>query len=923
MSTLPITSAFNDGFIEEAFEAYRRDPDSVDESWRQFFRMAERLAGAGGNGASDPAFLRKVAGAGSLSQAIRAYGHFAARIDPLGSPPLGAAELSPEFHGLLESDLANIPGSALGFDEPVAADGIARLRSLYTSSIGYEYEHIEEEAERDWFRRVIEQGEMRHELGAEEKKALLRRLTKVDGLERFIGRAYQGHKRFSIEGTDALVPMIHTAIERAGAGGTRQVVIGMAHRGRINVLAHILGKPYASIFAEFDGKHAMGNAASGTGDVKYHLGAETERTLATGETMRVLLLPNPSHLEVVNPVLEGVARALQRVAGAEPGTRDERQVLPVLVHGDAAFPGEGVVAETLNLAGLEGFRTGGTLHIIANNQVGFTTNPRAGRSTYYASDLAKGFDIPVLHVNADDAEACALAVLLAIAYRERFGRDFLIDLVGYRRHGHNETDEPFFTQPLLYSTIRKHPTARELWGARLVEEGLLTAEDVKAVDTEIQAEFDRIHGELASGRMHPREYLPGDISEAPPIPDCDTSVPGERLLAVNERLLAWPGDFSPMPKLARQLERRRAAFGEGGAIGIDWGHAEALAWGSLLTQGTSVRITGQDVERGTFSHRQAVLHDMKDGRTYTPLQHIPNATGGFEIYNSPLSETAVMGFEYGFSVAAPDALVLWEAQFGDFVNVAQPIIDQYLAADRAKWGLDSGLVLLLPHGYEGQGPEHSSARLERFLQACAEGNLRVAYPSTPAQYFHILRRQAICADRRPLVLMQPKSLLRLPQAASHLRDLTDTRFRRVLDDPHAESRRADVRRLVFCSGKIYYDLMAHEPGGHVAVARVEELYPWPNAELTAVVDGYASVEEVVWAQEEPRNMGAWTFVAPRLRGVIGNEMPLRYIGRPERASPAEGAKADHDEMQASIIAEVLEAMPRAGGEKRRPARATR
>ncbi len=922
MSNLPITSAFNDGLVEEAYESYRRNPESVDESWRQFFRMAERIGGGTAAAPSaDVSYLRKVAGAASLTQAIRAYGHFAVQIDPLGSPPLGAAELTPQFHGILESDLEAIPGEALGLGDGSATEEVARLRELYQSRIGFEFEHIEEEAERDWFRHVIEQGEMRRALTADEKQRVLRRLSQVDGLERFIGRAYQGHKRFSIEGTDMLVPMLDTALAGAGAAGARQIVIGMAHRGRINVLAHILDKPYASIFSEFEGKHAMGNAASGTGDVKYHLGAETTRTLDGGETMRILLAPNPSHLEVVNPVLEGMARALQRVPGAAPGTRDERSVLPILIHGDAAFPGEGVVAETLNLAGLAGYRTGGTLHIIVNNQVGFTTDPYEGRSTHYASDLAKGFDIPIVHVNADDPESCLMAVLLAVAYRERFGRDFLIDLVGYRRHGHNETDEPSFTQPRLYARIREHPTVRQVWGARLVEEGVITDEDVKAIDNEAQGEFERIHGEVTAGTVHPPEYMPGDVSEAPPVPDCDTSVSREALIALNERLLAWPADFKPIPKLARQLERRRSAIGEDG--GIDWGHAEALAWASLLTQGLSVRVTGQDVERGTFSHRQAVLHDIETGRRHAPLQHIPNATGAFEIYNSPLSETAVMGFEYGFSVAATDALVLWEAQFGDFVNVAQPIIDQYLAADRAKWGQDSGLVLLLPHGYEGQGPEHSSARLERFLQLCAEGNLRVAYPSTPAQYFHILRRQAICEDRRPLVLMQPKSLLRLPQAASHVADLSDARFRRVIDDPHAAGRAERVRRLIVCTGKLYYDLTAREPREELAIVRVEELYPWPNAELTTVFDRYPSVEEVVWAQEEPRNMGAWWFVAPRLRGVVGNEMPLRYIGRPERASPAEGFKSAHDELQLRIVEDVLEPMLKSSGKRRGAARATR
>jgi 2-oxoglutarate dehydrogenase E1 component len=900
----PITSAFNDAYIAELYEAYLRDPASVDESWRQYFTLAARLSGGAApttTAAFDNAYLRKIAGAAGLVQAIREFGHLAVRLDPLGTAPLGAAELKAEFHGISEQDLETIPGEALGFDEPTAADAIARLRQLYSSSIGFEFEYIEEEAEREWFRNIIERGDMRRTLAPEEKREFLRRLTEVDGLERFLGRAYQGHKRFSIEGNDAMVPMIDVAIERAAAGGAREVVIGMAHRGRINVLAHILDKPYTTIFGEFEGKHAMGNAASGTGDVKYHLGARTTRRVDNGRTVDVLLVPNPSHLEFVNPVVEGVARALERIAGA-PGTFDESSVLPLLVHGDASFPGEGVVAETFNLSYLTGFRTGGTLHIIANNQVGFTTDPRDGRSTYYASDLAKGFEVPIVHVNADDLESCIAAVWLALSYRERFGKDFLIDLVGYRRHGHNETDEPAYTQPVMYRRIKGHPSPREVWGRRLEAEGVIAPGDMQRLDDEIQAAFEKVHAGVKAEQDGDSQE-PGDRTAAPAPAAIDTSVRAEQLIALNERMLSWPAEVKPMPKLARQFERRRTAFGEGG--GIDWGHAEALAWASLLVEGISVRITGQDVERGTFSHRQAVLHDYETGRRHVPLQHIQGASGAFEIYNSPLSETAVLGFEYGYSVAAPDALVLWEAQFGDFVNVAQPIIDQYIASDRSKWGQNSGIVLLLPHGYEGQGPEHSSARLERFLQLCAEGNMRVVYPSLPAQYFHILRRQAKDADRRPLILMQPKSLLRLPQASSRLADLSAGSFQPVLDDPASSAQPDEARRLVFCSGKLYYDLALQEHGPQVALVRVEELYPWPHDAVARVLDLYTKVEEVVWAQEEPRNMGAWSFVAPRLRAAVGNAMPIRYIGRQERASPAEGFKSSHDAEQARIIAEVL------------------
>ena len=903
MTSLPITSVFNDGYIAELFEQWRRSPESVDESWRQFFAFAQSLGGGAAPGvAADAAYLRKVAGAAALMEAIRKYGHLAVALDPLGiAAPERAPELVAESHGVTEEELAGMP--ALHFaGMPSAAAEVAQLRAVYSSTIGFEFEHIEVAEERAWLRQTIEAGEMRRTLTPDEKTAVLRRLTQVDGLERFLALAYQGAKRFSIEGTDALVPMLDAAIETAGAQGAERVVIGMAHRGRINVLAHILDKPYGTLFEEFEGKHANTNAASDTGDVKYHLGRTTERTVATGEKVSVTLVPNPSHLEFVNPILAGMARALQR---RPDGSRDERAVLPVVIHGDAAFPGEGVVAESFNLSALRGYRVGGTLHIIVNNQVGFTTDPGDARSTYYASDLAKGFEVPIVHVNADDAESCVAAVWLALAYREQFGKDFLIDLVGYRRWGHNEQDEPMYTQPTMYERVKAHPRPREVWARRLATEGVLPAEQAAAIDREVQEGLARVHDEVRTGHAHNEPHEPGDTSAAPAPEKIVTAVKAEQLAALNERMLAWPSDFKPLPKLARQLERRRTALA-GDKAEIDWGHAEALAWASLLSEGMSVRLSGQDAERGTFSHRQAMLHDATTGKTWAPLAHVAGATGRFEIYNSPLSETAVMGFEYGFSVAAPDTLVLWEAQFGDFVNVAQPVIDQFLAADRAKWGQDSGIVLLLPHGYEGQGPEHSSARLERFLQLSAEGNMRVAYPSTPSQYFHVIRRQAKLPGRRPLVLMQPKSLLRLPDAMSRSAELTGGAFHVVIDDAAVAKRRADVKRLVFTSGKFYYDLAAARgDASHVALVRVEELYPWPRAELERLVDGYEGVEEVVWAQEEPRNMGAWSYAEPRLRATVGNRTPIRYIGRPERASPAEGYKSSHDEQQARLVAEAL------------------
>ncbi|MFL5593565.1 MAG: 2-oxoglutarate dehydrogenase E1 component [Gemmatimonadaceae bacterium] len=927
MSSDPITGVFNDGYISEAYEAYRRDPASVDESWRQFFRFAEALSGAPqpiaapgeppSAGRVDPAFLRDVAAAAELVDAIRSYGHTAVQLDPLGTPPEGTPELTLEFHGLSDEHLESIPGIALGASGGSAAAVVARLRELYSSRIGFEISHLGKIEEREWLRQQIESGRLNAPLGAEEKQAILRRLTEVDGLERFLGRAYQGYKRFSIEGGDVLVPMLDVAIEAAAAHGARELDLAMAHRGRINVLAHTLGKPYATIFEEFEGKHAATNAISETGDVKYHLGATGKRDASNGNEVEVVLIPNPSHLEVVNPVLQGVARARQVIAGN--GERDEAAVVPICVHGDAAFPGEGVVAETFNLSGLNAYRTGGTLHIIVNNQVGFTTDPIDARSTHYASDLAKGFEVPIVHVNADDAESCVHVMRLAIEYRAKFGKDFLIDLVGYRRHGHNETDEPAFTQPMLYKKIRSHPSPREVWGTRLVGEGIVTAEQVKQIDDEAAANFDRILTAMKAGEIHAPEYNPAKDAEADQsgAGSGDTAVSADRLRDLNDRLLKWPSTLKVNPRLAKTLARRADAMGDSG--GIDWGHAEALAFASLVTEGKSVRLTGQDSERATFSHRQAVLHDSESGETYIPLQHLADggvARGRIEIYNSPLSETAVLGFEYGYSTAAEDTLVLWEAQYGDFVNVAQPIIDQFIAADRAKWGQDSSLVLLLPHGYEGQGPEHSSARLERFLQLCAEGNQRVAYPSTPAQYFHILRRQAHLYERRPLILMQPKSLLRLPEAASRLSDLTSGTFRPVIDDPVASQNRETITRLVFCTGKIYYDLLTKR-APHVALVRVEELYPWPGNQIAQIVDLYPAIEEVVWAQEEPKNQGAWSYAAPRLRVSTGNALLTRFVGRPDRASPAEGYAEAHKKEQERIVAEVNAPLQQLAGAKRR------
>ncbi|HUX34285.1 MAG TPA: 2-oxoglutarate dehydrogenase E1 component, partial [Gemmatimonadaceae bacterium] len=907
MSGLPISSAFNDGYIAEAYEAYRRDPAAVDESWRQYFRFAESLGGAtpAAGGGYDADMLRKAAGAGALVAAIRRYGHYAVPIDPLGTPPHGAAELTPEYHGITEADLRDVPATALRETEGTAADVVAKRRAWYCGGLAYEFVHVSDEHERLWIRAQIEQGTFMAPLTPDEKRALLGRLTAVDGFERFLGLAFVNAKRFSIEGVDALVPVIDEAITRAVGSGARTVVLGLAHRGRLNVLRHVMGKPAGELFAEFAGERISPDP-NRSGDVKYHLGYRSQRQVGD-RVVDLELVPNPSHLELVNPVMMGVARALQRDP-EHPGTHDEQSVLPICVHGDAAFPGEGVVAETFNLALLRGYRVGGTLHLITNNQVGFTTDPTDARSTHYASDLAKGFEVPIVHVNADDLEACIQAVRLAMRYRDRFHKDFLIDLVGYRRHGHNEADQPAFTQPRMYEIIKTHPTAREVWAARLVRERVVTEAEVQAMDRAVADQLGEVFKQVKA--KHDEPDAPPPEALPPRWEHPETAVAADRLAAFNEEMLTWPDGFKLHPTLQRTLARRRDGLR---TAGIDWGHAESLAFASLLVEGTGVRLSGQDAERGTFSHRQAVLHDVDTGGTYTPLAHLKDGKAPFEIYNSPLSEMAVMGFEYGFSAVAPGDLTLWEAQYGDFANVAQPIVDQFLSASHSKWGQDSGLVLLLPHGYEGQGPEHSSARLERYLQLAAEDNMSVAYPSTPAQYFHALRRQALRTMRRPLVLIQPKSLLRLAAAMSHLEALSDVGFRPVLDDPAAQAHREDVRRIVFCTGKLYYDVVearakaGDEPG--VALVRVEELAPWPHEAIAAVVDAYPHVEDIVWAQEEPRNMGAWTYVSPRLRASTGTQVPVRYVGRAERASPAEGYSSSHAREQGRIVSDALTLAP--------------
>jgi 2-oxoglutarate dehydrogenase E1 component len=923
----------NAGFARDLLEDYLENPDAVPSEWRELFESGNsdvvathpglaRLLQRGGNGQPGPAaaaaaapppeaapvtdeLLGAVAAAMALIKAQRMHGNLAAHLDPLGSEPPGDPALEPErlIPKLTPELQARVPASVLRLYVPgdTLADALPHLQETYSGTIAYEIEHIAEHEKRVWLRQAIESGKYRQPLTPDERKELLASLSRVEAFEQYLRRAFLGQKQFSIEGLDVMVPMLDEAIELAAENGAHEVVIGMAHRGRLNVLAHTLGLGYDSIIREFEGERTIEAVVAtdegGTGDVKYHLGAEGTRSTPSGD-ITVTLAANPSHLEAVDPVVEGRARAEQTDRSTHYGLHDPSVALPILIHGDASFPGQGEVAETLNLSALDGYSTGGTLHLIANNQVGFTTDPSEGRSTRYSSDLAKGFDVPIIHVNADDPEAAISAVRLALAFRRRFESDVVVDLVGYRRHGHNEQDEAAYTQPLMAAQIAEHATVRKLFAQRLVEGGVVTEEEAEQLVAAVTSELKQAHEALKAtfGAPPPTDgKIPRSSGDG-----VVTAVAANRLRDLNSELLRVPEQFTIHPKLKGQLERRLQTIEEGG---IDWGQAEALAFGALLVEGIPIRLTGQDTERGTFSHRHAVLHDVNTGETYTPLQNLEEQTASFEIYNSPLSEYACLGFEYGYSIAASEALVLWEAQFGDFVNGAQIVIDQFIVAGLSKWRETTRLTLLLPHGYEGNGPEHSSARLERFLQLAAQENIRVANCSTSGQYFHLLRRQALDAAGRPLVVMTPKGLLRLKQASSTLADLAEGSFRPVLDDPDADH--DTVTRLVFCSGKVYYDIVGHEErasAGNVAIARLEQLYPFPVEEYASVVGAYPKLEEVVWVQEEPQNMGAWRTIRHRLEAP---GVPLTYVGRPWRASPSEGYPTAHLREQDRIVRAAL------------------
>ena len=851
--------------------------------------------------------LRAVASGMAIVAAYRTHGHLAANLDPLGSVPPGDPSLDPANYGLTPALQSAIPASVLRVKVPgdTLAEVLPHLRSTYSSSIAYEVEHISNTQQREWLRDYIESGKNTVRLNADRQIAFLQRLTRVDAFDRYVRKTFLGQKSFSGEGLDVMVPMLEELFEVLAADDVSSAVIGMAHRGRLNVIAHVVGMPYEEVMAEFEAAQWRGELGDDdvTGDVKYHHGATGEYRCANGKIVRVTLAHNPSHLEAVDPVVEGVTRALQTDHSKGEPTLDKRKAAPILIHGDASFEGQGIVAEVLNMQSLEGYDTGGTVHIIANNQIGFTTDPSDARSTRYASDLAKGYDMPIVHVNADDVVACIAAVHLVADFRREFDRDVVIDLIGYRRSGHNEQDEPAYTQPVMAEKIKAHPTVRELFANKLVAQGVLTAEQSKEMSDAIMTRLQEARKGI-KGSASPVAGLKLSGSNTFDGAELD-EVPREKLVAWSNALSHVPEGFTIHKKLVVQFDRRKATIAEKGIV--DWGTAEALAFASLITSGTPVRITGQDTERGTYSHRHAKLHDPVTTAGYIPLQHLEDQNASFEIRNSPLSEYACMGFEYGYSMNMTQALVLWEAQYGDFYNGAQIVVDQFIASGQAKWGQTSRLTLLLPHGYEGSGPEHSSARLERFLQLVAEGNLRVAYPSIASNYYHLLRMQARSPVGVPLVVMTPKSLLRAESAAGHLDDMATGRFQAVIDDPR-ELDRTTIERLILCTGKIYHDLAAHELYGKLkktAIVRLELLAPLPSAEINAVIARYPTLKRLDWVQEEPKNMGARAFVRRRLLESKKANFDMGYIGRGYRASPSEGYSGQHAVEQERILKTAL------------------
>ncbi|WP_374721019.1 2-oxoglutarate dehydrogenase E1 component [Peribacillus tepidiphilus] len=931
----------NLAYAIEQYDLFLKSPNEVDEELKKFFEewgSPEEI----GNDHQDktydsfisasfqsvgmnPESMKKIMSAVQLADHIRTYGHLAADIYPLNKSKGENNLLSLDRYDLTEEDLRQIPASFICSDAPKnikdGFEAIQYLKDFYTKTIAFEFHQVHDLAEKKWLHSMVESGSVFHSLSNEKKKSILKRLSEVEGFEKFLHRTFVGQKRFSVEGLDALIPILDELIAESVQNGTETINIGMAHRGRLNVLAHVLGKPYEIIFSEFQhspnkelvpSEGSIGINYGWTGDVKYHLGADKQIKDESTKTVRLTLANNPSHLEYVGAVVEGYTRAAQddRSQTGYP-IQDFAKSLAVLIHGDAAFPGEGIVAETLNLSRLRGYQTGGTVHIIANNMIGFTTESEDSRSTRYSSDLAKGYEIPIVHVNADDPEACIAAVHLAILYRKNFNKDFLIDLIGYRRFGHNEMDEPLVTQPKMYTLIQKHPTVKEIYAEKLIQQGTISAEEFADIEKSVEDKLIEAHSKVSDRKkeIDQDEALPPETVEHG-LPKISTAVSIEDLKEINEGLLKWPEGFHVFKKLERILSRRKESFGENGKI--DWALAETLAFSTILKDGTPIRLTGQDSERGTFSQRHLVLHDYETGEKYCPLHTLSTSRASFAVHNSPLTEGAVLAFEYGYNVFSPETLVLWEAQYGDFANVAQVIFDQFIAAGRAKWGQKSGLVMLLPHGYEGQGPEHSSARLERFLQLAAENNWTVANLSTSAQYFHILRRQAAILkmeEVRPLVLMTPKSLLRNNLTASSPEEFSNGEFKAFLEEKGYGEKKDSVERIVMSTGKMSIDISDKasqlEDKDWIHIIRLEEIYPFPFDDIKELLHSYPNLKEIVWVQEEPKNMGAWNFVEPRLQAAAPKGVTIQYIGRKRRSSPAEGDPLVHKKKQQRIVTDAL------------------
>ena len=914
----------NGAYIEDLYEQYLVAPDSVGPKWKHYFdglkgreagdvphsAVIEQIAEAGRQAARGVVATgsgdERERNVGRLITAYRSRGHLGARLDPLGlTPSMNPPDLGLEFHNLSERDLDSefSTGGLAGQPRMKLRDLLARLKATYTGSIGAEFMHIPEVEQRQWLYQRLELAGGDYNLSTETRKRILERLTAAEGLERYLHTKYVGQKRFSLEGGESLIPLLDTVIRQSGIDKVKDIVIGMAHRGRLNVLVNTLGKNPRKLFDEFEGKFEH-DARAHAGDVKYHMGFSAD--IATpGDPVHVALAFNPSHLEIVGPVVAGSARSRQD----RRGDNERKQVLPVLIHGDAAFAGQGVVMELFQMSQARGFAVGGTVHVVINNQVGFTTsNKEDARSTLYCTDVAKMVGAPVFHVNGDDPEAVVFVAKLAYEFRQQFKKDVVIDLVCYRRHGHNEADEPAATQPVMYQTIRKHPTTRELYAARLEKAGVITADAAKALVDEYRNKLDagEVTTELAPSKPEDYEltidwskYLSGKLSDA-----VDTRVKKATLTQLAKIINTIPQGFTLHPRVAKIYDDRLKMTA--GEIPGDWGFAENLAYATLLSEGHGLRLVGQDAGRGTFFHRHAVLHDQKTDSYYLPLRQLVETPERANIIDSLLSEEAVMAFEYGFSTTDPNTLDIWEGQFGDFANGAQVVIDQFIAAGEAKWGRISGLTLLLPHGYEGQGPEHSSARLERFLQLCALENMLVCVPTTPAQCFHMLRRQMKMSTRKPLIVMSPKSLLRHKLAVSTLDELANGEFQHLIPDATADAKK--VKRVVACSGKVYYDLLedAQKRGqDDVALLRVEQLYPFPREQLTAELKRYGKATEVVWCQEEPQNQGAWYQIKHHLQACLADKQTLHYAGRPRSPSPAAGHFAEHVEEQLKLVADAL------------------